>query len=188
MPRKPKTKLKKKKYERPTASLEERTVLEFDLPMLQRYLHAHFLSPVSELRKNAADESINAGESMIITAMLRIRDTGDIYALNALLDRLVGPVMRKIQLTGERPYENWTLEELEAEHRRLNQNNRHTIDMIHKERKLIALVQSGQIRPGDYIAPKEVKEVSETKTEDVPTAEYVASGIGQDSDGKQGKA
>jgi len=129
---------------------KEYEVLNVDKEMVQRYLNINFSKSIAELKRLAKSPEINAGEAQIISVMLKIHLTGDVWAWSQLMNRMIGPVAQKIHISKERPYEEWTLEELMAEKERLDKDNRTTIDLIHKERKLISMVQSGEILVGQY--------------------------------------
>lgn len=153
--------IKKKPGRRPGATsklAEEFKSTEVDSEMVRRYLTTQFHKPIEELRRLFASETLEFGEASIVSVMLRIYDTGDIYALNALYDRMIGPILRRYQITGERPFQDWTIEALLEEKKRLAELNRNTIDMIHKEKRLIAAVEAGEIKPGEYTgyAPRDI--------------------------------
>jgi len=157
-----KVKVKKKAGKKHQSELAtEFKGLDVDTEMVRKYLTIHFHKPIKELRRLFEDDQLDFGEASIVSVMLRIYDTGDIYALNSLYDRMIGPILRKYHITGDRPYEQWTLSELLEEKKRLEVINRNTIDMIHKETKLIALVESGEIKPGEYTAYQAANDANE---------------------------
>ena len=127
----------------PPQKKSELIVPEVNSELVKRYLDLNFNRSIAELRALKKDTSLSFGEASTISVMLKIFDTGDIYALNAFYDRLIGPILRKISITGERPFEQWSMADLLAEKVRLDKENRFTVDMIEKEKRLIAAVQSG---------------------------------------------
>jgi hypothetical protein len=165
------------------SSLEELASLDVDTEMVRRFLCLNFNKSVSQLRRDFADEDgLSFGEASIVSVMLRIYDTGDIYMLNALYDRLIGPVLRRIHMTGERPFADWEWEKLVEEKHRLNKINRHTLEMIEKERKLIKLVEAGEIKPGEYTA----QPIPQQNIDEVKSFEYHQEGSSPPSTGKTG--
>lgn len=133
---------RKKKITKPPP-LELIPELVADAELVKRYLNVHFFTPMSELKRKAKDPSVAFAERSIIAVMLKIEKNGDIYALNALYDRLIGPVLRRLAITGERPFESWSTEELLAEKEKYRAANEHEIKMIHKEKMLVRAVESG---------------------------------------------
>lgn len=127
----------------PPLKKTELIVPEVDSELVKRYLDLNFARSIAELEAIEKDKSVSFGEASVVRVMLRIYRSGDIYALNALYDRLIGPILRKISITGERPFEQWSMAELFAEKLRLDKENRFTMDMIEKEKRLIAAVHSG---------------------------------------------
>lgn len=146
---------KKKKPRKPrrsgppiTPNRFERETLEVDADLIRRYLNLYCMTPIGELQKLAKNPALTFAERSIIKVMVRIDRTADIYALNALYDRLIGPLLRKFQVsTGANPYEKMTVEELLAEKARLDVENQKTVKALEKEQ-----VMMKQIAAGTYVS------------------------------------
>lgn len=148
---------------------EEMAVLNIDKEMVSRYLNINYSRTVPELKRLAKSPNISAGERQIINIMLKIESLGDVWSWNQLMNRMIGPITQKVSITRERSYENWSMEELMAEKERLDKDNRETINSIHKERKLIAMVHSGEILVGQYTRLNPVTGKPEEETRDDST-------------------
>ncbi len=90
-----------------------------DKATLYMYLTTSLHLSDDELKARLKDKTLPVIHGMIAAVMLRIRKSGDVYALNALMDRIVGPITQKIEVDRTNRFVNMSEEELLAEKRRL---------------------------------------------------------------------
>ena len=90
-------------------------------------LNSH-LSP-HELTARLRTEYVSMLEAMVIKAMIKCYNTGDVHSLNFFFDRLVGKVPNHVKHEVANPYEGMTDAELLAEKERLQKINRDTLEL-----------------------------------------------------------
>ncbi len=93
--------------------------LKLDRSTLFRYLTQSIHLSNKELVARANDQDIPQIHGIIARMLVRLRESGDIYAFNVLMDRIVGTVAQKIQMDVNNPYLKMSDEELLAEKKRL---------------------------------------------------------------------
>lgn len=104
-----------------TRTIDNRTVV--------RYFTLNSHLTINELKARVKNNEVTALESIVINAMINA-NAGDVYKMNALLDRIVGKVPDHIKHSVHDPYAGKTLEELMEEKRRLEKINRQTMNYI----------------------------------------------------------
>lgn len=77
----------------PGYTREERDAILMDRIMFRRYLIINCLLSTRELRSKIRKKNCNALEAIIIRALLKGGETGDVYAFDKLMDWLVGKVV-----------------------------------------------------------------------------------------------
>ncbi len=92
---------------------------EFNKATLLLYLTEHMYKSDDELRAILKDKTRPVIHGIISQMLMRLRKSGDVYALNALMDRVVGPITQKIEVDRTNRFVSMNDDELAAEKRRI---------------------------------------------------------------------
>jgi len=77
---------------------------------LETIFNKYINLPVSQLKEARSNPNMTGLEAMVLSIMLQAINKGDQLRMNALLDRLIGKVKERVEISN--PYENLSMEEL----------------------------------------------------------------------------
>ncbi len=112
---------------------EERVVRELSKEMLSRYISQNFFLTEEELRAKSQLKDLAAIELCLIKIILHILETGNACAFERLLDRAIGKAGNVMEEPAPLRYEEWSIEELLEERKRLQVINQSHLRYLEKQ-------------------------------------------------------
>lgn len=111
-----------------TTVREIKNLRKIDNTLIVSYITVNSHLTRQELEKRLATERVTSLEEAIVNQLITA-SRGGLDSLNFILDRLVGKVTTKVEITKPDPFENKTVEELNQMKRQLEDEAREVIDI-----------------------------------------------------------
>lgn len=113
---------------------------ELDQRTLFRVINLNFFATEDELLAVYNDKKKSIVERAVAGHMAKLVKLDSLGALDYFISRICGKIPDHVIFSDNNPYSKMTIDELKKEHAKLVIENRHTFDMIAKEKELIASI------------------------------------------------
>jgi hypothetical protein len=109
---------------------DELAARTIDKALVNKYFTVNSHLTLNQLREKYRSPNLSALEGMIVKSMILGAEQGDTGRIDFFLDRLIGKVPQKVDVTKTNRFENMTLEQLQAEKARLAEINQNRLRLM----------------------------------------------------------